>query len=239
MAHHLKAVGLAKRFGEGETAVDAVKGVDIKVDRAEFVAVMGESGSGKSTLLSMLGALNRPSSGTYLVDNVDIYALPSEARADFRRDQLGFVFQSFHLLPFLSAVENVMLPLATLPISRRQKRARAEEALARVGLRGKEARLPSEISGGEAERAAVARAIVNRPPLILADEPTGNLDSRTGRGVMELLAGLAREGTTVVMVTHSLECASFADRILQMSDGRIVREEFTAGSREELLSPAG
>lgn len=221
----LSACNLGKRYGAGPAAVEAVRGVDLTVCRGEFVAVMGPSGSGKSTLLAMLGALSTPSGGSYTVDGADIAALDSEQRADFRRDTLGFVFQSFHLLPALTLLENVMLPLAVVSGNRADKAALARAALARVGLTGKEDRLPGEVSGGEAERAAVARAIVNRPPLLLADEPTGNLDSRTGRHVMELLEGLSRDGVTVVMVTHSGECARYAHRILHMCDGRIAREE--------------
>jgi putative ABC transport system ATP-binding protein len=223
--HFLKALNLGKRYGDGPSAVEAVRGIDLRVDRGEFVAVMGPSGSGKSTLLSMLGALSTPSAGSYTVDGVDLASLDSERLADFRRESLGFVFQSFHLLPALTLLENVMLPLAVSSLSRAEKEARAAEALDRVGLAGKGGRLPSEVSGGEAERAAVARAIVNRPPLLLADEPTGNLDSRTGRRVMELLGGLSRDGVTVVMVTHSDECAHYAHRILHMCDGVIAREE--------------
>jgi putative ABC transport system ATP-binding protein len=219
----LSACNLGKRYGAGPAAVEAVRGVDLTVCRGEFVAVMGPSGSGKSTLLAMLGALSTPSGGSYTVDGADIAALGSEQRADFRRDTLGFVFQSFHLLPALTLLENVMLPLAV--VSNRADKPPGRAALARVGLTGKEDRLPGEVSGGEAERAAVARAIVNRPPLLLADEPTGNLDSRTGRDVMELLEGLSRDGVTVVMVTHSSECARYAHRILHMCDGRIAREE--------------
>jgi putative ABC transport system ATP-binding protein len=221
----LMARDLGKRFGEGPSAVEALRGVDLAVERGEFVAVMGPSGSGKSTLLALLGALATPSGGSYSVDGVDIGALDAERRADFRRDTLGFVFQSFHLLPALTLLENVMLPLAVTAGARAEKAARGRAALERVGLAGKASRLPGEVSGGEAERAAVARAIVNQPPLLLADEPTGNLDSQTGRRVMALLEGLSREGVTVVMVTHSDECARYAHRILHMRDGVLVREE--------------
>ena len=232
--HFLTARNLGKRYGQGPSAVEAVRGVDLDVARGEFVAVMGPSGSGKSTLLSMLGALSTPSGGSYTVDGTDIGALGSEERADFRRDALGFVFQSFHLLPALTLLENVMVPLAVVSGKRADKAARARAALERVGLAGKEDRLPGEVSGGEAERAAVARAIVNRPPLLLADEPTGNLDSRTGHRVMELLKGLSRDGVTVVMVTHSSECARYAHRILHMCDGLIAREELVRPRVEDL-----
>jgi putative ABC transport system ATP-binding protein len=233
----LTACNLGKRFGEGPAAVEAVRGVDLAVGRGEFVAIMGPSGSGKSTLLSMLGALSTPSGGSYTVGGADIGALGSEQRADFRRDTLGFVFQSFHLLPALTLLENVLLPLAVVSGSRADKLALARAALERVGLADKGGRLPGEVSGGEAERAAVARAIVNRPPLLLADEPTGNLDSRTGRHVMELLAGLSRDGVTVIMVTHSSECARYAHRILHMCDGLIAREEQVQPRFDAILTP--
>jgi len=210
---------LAKTYGAGEAAMTALKGVDFSIDKGEFVAVMGPSGSGKSTLLSILGALNTPSHGAFLVDGIDIYQLTSDQRADFRREYLGFVFQSFNLVPYLSLQENVMLPLATQRLAAKAKRAQAAEALSRVGLGDKLLRLPSQVSGGEQERAAVARALVNRPPILLADEPTGNLDAATSAEVMGLIASLAREGMTVIMVTHSPECAGYASRTMRMRDG--------------------
>jgi putative ABC transport system ATP-binding protein len=186
---------------------------------------MGESGSGKSTLLSMMGAMNAPTSGEYRVDGVPVYSLGQEERADFRRKYLGFVFQSFHLIPYLTVVENVMLPLAPMGMKGREKRSLAQEALSRVGLGGKGGRLPSQTSGGEQERVAIARAIVNRPPILLADEPTGNLDTKTSREIMNLLRSLNSEGMTILMVTHNPECAQFARRILRLSDGLLVEEE--------------
>ncbi|MCA1905921.1 MAG: ABC transporter ATP-binding protein [Desulfarculus sp.] len=212
---------LAKTYGAGEAAMTALQGVDFSIDKGEFVAVMGPSGSGKSTLLSILGALNSPSRGAFLVDGIDIYQLTSDQRADFRREYLGFVFQSFNLVPYLSLQENVMLPLATQRLAARAKREMAAEALSRVGLSDKLTRLPNQVSGGEQERAAVARALVNRPPILLADEPTGNLDAATSAEVMGLIASLAREGMTVIMVTHSPECAGYASRLLRMRDGRL------------------
>lgn len=215
---------LAKTYGAGEAAMAALKGVDFTIGRGEFVAVMGPSGSGKSTLLSILGALNTPSQGRYLVDGIDIYGLGNDQRADFRREYLGFVFQNFNLVPYLTLSENAMLPLATLRSSGKVKREMAAEALTRVGLGDKLLRLPSQVSGGEQERAAVARALVNRPPVLLADEPTGNLDAATSREIMELIAGLGQDGMTVIMVTHSPECASYASRTLGMRDGLMVQD---------------
>jgi putative ABC transport system ATP-binding protein len=224
----IHAENLVKQYGTGEAAVQAVRGMSLTIEAGEFVAIMGESGSGKSTLLSLLGALNSPTSGSYVVDGIDVYALGQDQRADFRREFLGFIFQSFHLIPYLTLAENVMLPLAVVAKSSREKRAMAEEALDRVGLGGKADRLPSQISGGEQERVAIARAIVNEPPILLADEPTGNLDSKTTRDIMDLLARLNREGMTIVMVTHNAACAREAFRTLRVSDGLIVGVEFTA-----------
>jgi putative ABC transport system ATP-binding protein len=236
---YIRAKNLVKQYGNGEAAVTAVRGVSFDIEPGEFVAVMGESGSGKSTLLSMMGALNTPSAGTYEVDGMDVYSLGQTRQADFRREFLGFVFQSFHLVPYLSALENVMLPLVTLRANGKEKRARAEEALSRVGLAGKGHRLPGQISGGEQERVAVARAIVNEPPILLADEPTGNLDTRTSREIMELLRALNGEGMTVVMVTHSPECASYSRRILRIADGCLVEDTRQVPPGEIAREPFG
>ncbi|MFZ5562814.1 MAG: ABC transporter ATP-binding protein [Thermodesulfobacteriota bacterium] len=215
---------VSKTYGTGDSRVTAVSDMNFGIDAGEFVGVMGESGAGKSTLLSVLGAMNSPSTGHYRVDGIDVYDLSQEKQADFRREFLGFVFQSFHLLPYLTVLENVMLPLTTTDMNRREKEARARSALAVVGLENKWKRLPSEISGGENERVAVARAIVNDPPIILADEPTGNLDSRNTGEVMKLLCRLNEKGTTIVMVTHSAECAAYAGRVMTLADGRLVSE---------------
>lgn len=220
----IQALNISKTYGQAGSPVHAVREANINISAGEFVVVMGESGSGKSTLLSILGALNTPTSGSYEVDGQEIYSIGTEKRALFRREYLGFVFQSFHLIPYLSLAENVMLPLAAKKLPSREKRKLADEALARVGLSGKGDRLPSQVSGGEAERAAIARAIVNRPPILLADEPTGNLDSNTTREIMELIRQLNREGMTVIMVTHSSACAAYAGRLIRVSDGSIVED---------------
>ncbi len=222
---YINAENLVKHYGAGDALVQAVRGISFQIEEGEFVAVMGESGSGKSTLLSMMGALNTPTDGKFIVDDIDIYALSRDQRADFRREFLGFVFQSFNLIPYLTLAENVMLPLVTVRTSRKEKRAMAEEALRRVGLGGKEHRLPSQISGGEQERVAVARAIVNEPPILLADEPTGNLDSKTSGDIMGLMKKLNAEGMTIIMVTHSAESAQSARRILRIADGVLTEEE--------------
>jgi len=218
----IQADNLEKHYGANGNGVTALAGVSLSVAAGEFVAVMGRSGSGKSSLLSVLGAMNAPSSGTLTVDGIDVYGLSPERRADFRRRYLGFVFQGVHLLPYMTVLENVMLPLAVEPGAGRDKQSMAANALAQVGLGGKEKRLPHALSGGEKERVAVARAIVNRPPILLADEPTGSLDSKTAAEIMDLLSGLNRDGTTVVMVTHDAVCAAFARRLLTVADGRLV-----------------
>ena len=226
---YIHADRLVKQYGTGEAVVTAVGGVSLQIEEGEFVAIMGESGSGKSTLLSMLGGLNSPTSGRFLVNGVEVYALTSDERADFRKKSIGFVFQNFHLLPYLTLAENVMLPLAILNVSKKAKLSAATDALAQVGLGSKSTRLPSQISGGEQERVAIARAIVNHPPIILADEPTGNLDTRTGGEIMKLLTVLNQEGITVIMVTHSNEYAHHARRLIRLSDGQLAREETLMG----------
>ncbi|MBW1800636.1 MAG: ABC transporter ATP-binding protein [Deltaproteobacteria bacterium] len=216
---------LVKEYGQGEAAFVAVKGMSFEINQGEFAVIMGESGSGKSTLLTMMGALNLPTTGTYTVDDIDIYALGRDQRAEFRREYLGFIFQSFYLIPYLTVLENVMLPLAIKKMKNREKRELARSAMSQVGLEGKENRLPGEISGGEQERVAVARAIVNEPTILLADEPTGNLDTKTSRSIMDLFQTLNNDGMTIVMVTHSHDSARYARRILRVADGLLVGED--------------
>jgi putative ABC transport system ATP-binding protein len=220
----IRAENLIKQHGAGDAVVLAIRDVSFQIESGEFVGVMGESGAGKSTLLSILGAMAAPTKGRYLVDGIDVYSLNHDQRADFRREYLGFVFQSFHLVPYLTVAENVMLPLSIIRIKKKQKREAALTALAQVGLEGKAGRLPNQISGGEMERVAVARAIVNEPPLLLADEPTGNLDTKTTHEIMALLTRLNQAGMTIVMVTHSHECAGYAKRILKISDGLLLND---------------
>jgi putative ABC transport system ATP-binding protein len=185
---------------------------------------MGPSGSGKSTLLSILGALNPPSRGRLVIDDIDIYSLSNEKLADFRSEYFGFVFQQFNLIPYLTALENVMLPLAVSKAKSVEKRNAAAEVLQKVGLGSKLDRLPNQLSGGEQERVAIARAIVNRPPILLADEPTGALDTKTGREVLDFLQKLNEEGNTIVLITHDMGVAERAKRIIRISDGRIVED---------------
>jgi putative ABC transport system ATP-binding protein len=233
---YIKAENLVKHYGTGDGLVQAVRGISFEIEEGEFVAVMGESGSGKSTLLSMMGALSTPTEGNFFVDDIEIYNLSRDQRADFRREFLGFVFQSFNLIPYLTLAENVMLPLVTVRAKSSTKKAMAEEALGRVGLGDMVDRLPSQISGGEQERVAVARAIVNHPPILLADEPTGNLDSKTSGDLMVLLKKLNAEGMTIIMVTHSEESARTARRILKIEDGLLTDEERLIGEAVSVRS---
>lgn len=209
----------------GAAAVQVLSEVSATIAQGEFVCLMGPSGSGKSTLLTMVGAMTQPSGGKVIIDTIDVYGLADEKRADFRREYLGFVFQQHHLMPYLSAIENVMLPLAASRQSGSEKRARAAAVLERVGLGDKAARLPNQLSGGEQGRLAIARALVNHPPLLLADEPTGALDSRTGQEVMEVFLQLNRSGQTIFMVTHNPENAALAHRRIHLQDGRLVTPE--------------
>lgn len=213
---------VTKKFQAGEEEYPALRGVSLGIESGEFVAVMGPSGSGKSTLLSLVGGLSHATSGIVLVDGIDLGALGPNKLSDFRREYLGFVFQSFYLVPYLTALENVMLPLTVQPGLNGTAGATAQDALRKVGLDSKSRRFPSQLSGGEQERVAIARAIVNKPPVILADEPTGNLDTKTGDHVLDMLQDLNREGHTIVMVTHNLENAKRAGRTIEIRDGQVV-----------------
>jgi putative ABC transport system ATP-binding protein len=203
------------------SAVRVLVDVNAEIREGEFVCLMGPSGSGKSTLLTIVGAMNHPSAGRVLVDDIDVYALSDERRADFRREYLGFVFQQHHLMPYLNAIENTMLPLATVNVSAKEKRERAMRVLERVGLGDKALRLPNELSGGEQGRLAIARALVNEPPLVLADEPTGALDTKTGREMIDVFLQLNATGQTIFLVTHNPENARLAHRTIHIVDGRI------------------
>jgi putative ABC transport system ATP-binding protein len=211
-----------KQYSSGDDVVEALRGVDITIEAGEFITIMGQSGSGKSTLLSVLGGMNHPTAGEVEMAGVKLYQLPGEKLADFRAQNLGFVFQSFHLIPYLTAIENVMLPLAIVKMKGTEKTATAKRALERVGLGNKLDRLPNQLSGGEQERVAIARAIVNNPHILLADEPTGNLDSKTSEEVMALFRELNDAGQTVVMVTHNPENGAYADRTISLKDGMVL-----------------
>jgi putative ABC transport system ATP-binding protein len=214
---------LTKIYESGEERVTALGEVSLNIERGEFISVMGPSGSGKSTLLTILGGLNHPTEGEVVVDEIPIYKLPLEKLADFRREYLGFIFQSFQLIPYLTVIENVMLPLAITEKSNQEQLNRAEEILEKIGLKEKRKRLPDQLSGGEQERVAIARALVNSPPILLADEPTGNLDSKTGREIMKLFKSLNDEGQSIVMVTHNPESIAFSSRTIHLHDGKVVK----------------
>ena len=212
---------IAKTYLTNNEEVHALKGVTLDIRKGESIAFMGQSGSGKSTLLSIVGGLNTPSRGSVEIDGIDIYALSQEKRADFRREYLGFVFQQFQLIPYLTALENVMLPLTTTRHTALKKREMAERVLKRVGIFAEKSRLPNQLSGGEQERVAIARAIVNAPPLVLADEPTGSLDTKTGQEIMELFSELKKDGLTILMVTHNPSNTRYMDRLVTMKDGAV------------------
>lgn len=216
---------IRKAYHTKGESVQALNGIDLDILKGESVAIMGQSGSGKSTLLSIIGGMNPPSSGNVIIDGVDLYSLSQEKRADFRLRHLGFVFQQFQLIPYLTALENVMLPLTTLRYTKREKLELAEKVLLKVGIKDEMNRLPSQISGGEQERVAIARALVNEPPLILADEPTGSLDTRTGTEIMELFQALNQEGQTILMVTHNPVNTDFMSRTVIMKDGILTTSE--------------
>ena len=218
---------LTKVFKTEEVETWALDQVSLSVENGEFVAVMGPSGCGKSTLLHILGLLDTASSGTYLLDGQDVSGYSERQRNALRKGMLGFVFQSFNLIDELTVAENIALPLLYMGMPAEERRRRVEEAMARMDITHRAKHYPRQISGGQQQRTAIARAIVTRPKLILADEPTGNLDSKNGKEVMGLLGELHREGTTIVMVTHSKHDAGYADRIIHLFDGRVLGEEET------------
>ena len=214
-----------KYYELGETRVHALRGVSVDVHRGEFAAVMGASGSGKSTFMNILGCLDRPSSGRYLLEGVDVSQHDKRALALIRNQKIGFVFQGFNLLARTTALENTELPTLYSKVSKEERHTRAAEALALVGLADRAEHFPSQMSGGQQQRVAVARALVNRPSILLADEPTGNLDSRTSVEIMEVFQDLNDKGLTIVMVTHEHDIAEFAKRVLVFRDGKIRKDE--------------
>lgn len=217
--------GVGKDYRAGETVVHALRSVDLHVAQGEFVAVMGQSGSGKSTLMHIIGCLHRPTNGTYLLDGNNAGTANDDELAVIRNRTIGFIFQSFNLLPRLTAVENVELPLLYRGMAAAERRVRAEAALTSVGLARRVRHYPNQLSGGEMQRVAIARTIAADPPVILGDEPTGNLDSRSGRDVMVILQTLHRQGRTVILVTHDEVIAQHARRIIRLRDGEIVSDE--------------
>ena len=221
----IRTEGLGKVYSAGtEAEVVALKAVDLVIDRGEFVAIMGPSGSGKSTLMNLIGCLDTPSSGKYFCDGVDVSTLDKEELATLRRDKIGFVFQGFHLLPRMDATDNVAMPLGYARIPHAERHERALAALASVGLAERAGHRPNELSGGQQQRVAIARALVNHPPILLADEPTGALDSKTGEEILALFKRLRDDGHTVILITHDAHVAAHADRTYVMHDGDLHAE---------------
>jgi putative ABC transport system ATP-binding protein len=215
---------IRKTYDTGKVKVEALKGIDLTVERGEFVAIVGPSGSGKSTLMTLVGCLDTPTDGTYRLAGEDVSKFTRDELADVRNRRVGFVFQGFNLLPQISAFENVEMPLLFGGVSPKKRRARAEELLTRVGLAERMEHRPTELSGGQMQRVAIARALAMQPDVILADEPTGNLDSSAGGDIMELFTELWSQGSTLVVITHDLSLARRAGRIVEIHDGRIVRD---------------
>lgn len=219
---------VSKLFGFGDAATIALDEVNFSVEKGEFVAIMGPSGSGKSTLMNIIGLLDHPTHGTYMLNGRSAAKLRTNQRAKWRRDNIGFIFQSFNLLPKLTAIENVALPLAYKGMTPVRRLKRAEEIMERVGLGDKEAYFPRQLSGGQIQRVAIARALINNPGILIADEPTGNLDSLSSRVVMELLSEIHASGNTILMVTHNPELTRYANRVVYMHDGAIIHDEKSA-----------
>ena len=222
MAHLIELKDVYKIYPMGGEAVHALDGVSLTIDRGEFVAIVGQSGSGKSTAMNIIGCLDVPTSGTYRLGGVDVSTMDDDRQAEIRNKMLGFVFQQYNLIPKLTVLENVELPLLYAGISGQERRERAVQALDRVGLADKQKHLPNQLSGGQQQRVSIARALAGKPSVILADEPTGALDSRTGREVLEFLQKLNEEGDTVVLITHDNAIARKARRIVRLQDGRVI-----------------
>lgn len=220
----IKLDNIKKVFRTDDVETWALQNVSLEVKEGEFVAIMGPSGCGKSTLLNILGLIDNPTEGTYLLNGTDVSRMQENERTELRKGTIGFVFQSFNLIEELNVVENIELPLLYMGISRSERRRRVNEIMERVGIAHRAKHFPCQLSGGQQQRVAIARAVIPSPKIILADEPTGNLDSRNGREVMDLLAELHREGTTIIMVTHSQHDANYADRIVNLFDGEVVSQ---------------
>lgn len=218
---------LAKIYQVGTQAVSALKSISLNINKGEYVAIMGPSGSGKSTFMNIIGCLDTPTSGTYILNNKDVSWLVDEELAYVRNKEIGFVFQSFNLLPRYNALENVMLPLIYAGVSKEERIERAKKVLKTVGLKDRMLHKPNELSGGQRQRVAVARALINNPSIILADEPTGNLDSKTSEDIMNLFSEIHQKGNTVILVTHEEEIAEHAHRIIRLRDGLVEKDEMT------------
>ncbi len=225
-----------KIYEMGKTRVHALRGIDLQIAHREFVSVMGPSGSGKSTMMNIIGCLDRASDGTYILDTVDVSQMLDNELAEIRNRKIGFVFQTFNLLPRMTSLRNVELPLIYAGLSRKERRGHAMEALKMVGLEDRALHKPNELSGGQRQRVAIARALVNKPSILFADEPTGNLDSRTGKEIMDIFARLHDSGATILLVTHEKEIALYARRIIYLKDGLITGDEKASDRTfEELL----
>jgi putative ABC transport system ATP-binding protein len=235
----LQMDGIRKMYDSGPVSVEAICGIDLTVQAGEYVAITGPSGSGKSTLMHILGCLDTPTAGTYSLAGIDVSAMNETALAAVRNERIGFVFQQFHLLPTLSAWRNVELPLMYGGVSRHERKARALAALERVGLADRDDHRPGELSGGQQQRVAVARALVTEPALILADEPTGNLDSKSTADVLGLLADLHASGRTIVLITHDAEVAAAAQRTVRIADGVITTDQLNENFRPVTYNNAG
>jgi len=221
----LKTEGLSKTFVMGKRKISALSGLNLQVNKGEFIAIMGPSGSGKTTLLNVLGCLDKPTSGKAILDNVDVAKLPENKLCEIRRNKIGFIFQTFNLLPYLNAIENVELPMETTKKSNSERKKRAHELLELVGLSGREEHRPQRLSAGEQQRVAIARALANDPAIVLADEPTGNLDTKNKFEIVRLLGKLnIDQGTTIIMVTHDGQIATHTERVLLLNDGKITKE---------------
>ena len=227
MSSLIECNGLWKQYRVGEVDVNALRGLSLTIEQGEFVAVMGASGSGKSTLLNILGCLDQPTRGQYRLDGIDVGGLEFDRLAEVRNRQIGFVFQSFNLIPRTSALENAQLPLFYRGMSLSEQRGKAAAALKRVGLEGREQHFPTQLSGGQQQRVAIARALITAPSLLLADEPTGNLDTESSREIMTMLEGLNREGITVILVTHEADIAAYAQREILLKDGQLLSDRAT------------
>ena len=222
----LKTVNLTKVYERGGKKIHALSDVNLQINRGDYVAIMGPSGSGKTTLLNILGCLDKPTSGSVIIDGIDVTKLDEKELSEIRRNKIGFVFQAFNLIPILSAIENVELPMECAKIPKHERRKRARQLLNLVGLSGRAEHRPHELSAGEQQRVAIARALANKPSIILADEPTGNLDSKTGEQIMKLLGLLNYKiGTTIIVVTHDQKMASLTGRILFLEDGKLLKKE--------------
>jgi putative ABC transport system ATP-binding protein len=229
----IRARNIIKEYGKGSNCVHALRGISLDVEKGQFVAIMGPSGSGKSTLMNILGCLDMPSRGEYFLNGTNVAGMNPMQTAYLRNRTIGFVFQSFFLLPRMSAAENMEVPLLYAGIPAAQRKKMVSQMMERMGLSDRETHLPSELSGGQRQRVAIGRALINKPPLLLADEPTGNLDSRTGREIMELLSDLNRSGTTIVLITHEKEIAGYADRLLSLRDGVFDADMHISSGRQQ------